>query len=94
MLLAFLPAALQHKPHLAVSGLHDVKVRVVPKLKKAECIVLAILSNCRSVVVTPLNVSRMQTPSMAAKMAVIKGRAMSVLLLLPRRHLVMRLKGD
>ena len=55
MPLAFLPTSLQHKTNLPASGLHDVKVRVVPKLKEAECIVLAILSNCRSVVVAALN---------------------------------------
>ena len=52
---ALLPAALQNETNLPASGLHDVKVRIVPKLKEAECIVLAILSNRRSVVVTALN---------------------------------------
>ncbi len=34
MPLAFLPTALQHKTNLPAAGLHDVKVRVVPKRKQ------------------------------------------------------------
>jgi hypothetical protein len=39
---AFLPATLQNETDLAASGLHDIKVRIMPKLKETERIVLAI----------------------------------------------------
>jgi hypothetical protein len=50
-----LPAALQNEADLAASGLHDIEACLAPELKEAERIVLALLSNCRRVIVATLN---------------------------------------